>query len=270
MNIVTKILTAVLLGASIWLFVYLYGSVQKVIDDREMIETKETAIIERLKLIRESEIVYQEVNGKYTANWDSLVNFIENGRVPILERREEIKQKAYGGEEVILHVDTLGYIPAKERIFKKNYNMNASDNGTFVGFKVKVGDQVAKNQKAYGLRTGATVKEAPFAENGTIAALASVNPGDEIKKGQNLINYWNYVFNPNVDIKRLGYKPGTDVNFEIYVGVVDKSGVKVQVIEVKDPKPDNPARSENNEQSPRKPLRFGSRTDVSTGGNWEF
>jgi biotin carboxyl carrier protein len=269
MSNLTKILTAVLLIASVGLFVYLYGSVQKVIDDRDAIATKEAAVIERLKLIREAENVYQEAHGKYTANWDSLADFIEHGRVPILERREEIKQKAYGGEEIILHVDTLGYISAKERIFKKNYTTNASDNGTFVAFRVKVGDQVIRNQKAYAIRVDGTVKEAPFTENGFITSLANVNPGDQVKKGQNLINYWNNQFNPNVDLKQIGVKPGTDYKFDIFVGTVDKSGNLVQVIEVRDPRPDNPARSVKNEQKPRQPLHFGSRTDVSTAGNWE-
>lgn len=269
MNTISKIVTAVLFIGSISLFVYLYGSVQSVIDEREAVSSREQAVIERLKLIREAEIVYQEVNGKYTANWDSLADFIQNGRVPILERREEIKQKAYGGEEVIVHIDTLGYISAKERIFKKNYTVNCSDYGVFAGFRVKVGDQVIKNQKAYAIRANGLVKEAPFAENGTIVSLASVNAGDQVTKGQPLINMYNYQFNPNIDVTQIGTKPGTDQKFDIFVGVVDKSGLKVQVIEVIDPKPDNPARSAKNEQKTRKPLHFGSRTDVSTAGNWE-
>jgi len=268
MNTPTKILTAVLFIASIGLFVYLYGSVEKVITESEAIASKEAAVIERLSLIREAEIVFQEVNGRYTANWDSLINFIENGKVPIVERREEIKQKAYGGEEIIIHTDTLGFLSAKERIFKKNYTTNASDYGTFAGFKVKVGDQVLKNQKAYAIKVDGQIKEAPFAEDGFITGLADIKPGDQVSKGKTLINFWNYVFNPNVDIKKLGYKPGTDIKFDIYVGKVDKSGLMVEVIEVKDPKPDNPKRSAKNEQKPRQPLHFGSRTDVSTVGNW--
>jgi hypothetical protein len=269
MNTISKIITAALFIGSIALFVYLYGSIESVIDEREAVASKEQAVIERLKLIREAEIVYQEVNGKYTANWDSLADFIQNGRVPIVERREEIKPKAYGGEEVIVHVDTLGFITAKERIFKKNYTVNCSDYGIFAGFKVKVGDQVIKNQKAYAIRANGNLKEAPFPETGTILSLADVNPGDQVTKGQLLINMYNYQFNPNTDVSKIGNKPGTDQNFEIYVGVVDKGGLKVQVIEVKDPKPDNPSRSAKNEQKTRKPLHFGSRTDVSTAGNWE-
>jgi biotin carboxyl carrier protein len=268
MSIVTKILTVVLLIISVGMFVYLYGSVEEVIVKRETIARQEAVTTAQLKLIREAEIVFLSVNGRYTANWDSLANFINTGRVPIIERREEIIQKAYGGEDVKVHIDTLGYISAKERIFKKNYTLNASDDGTLVEYKVKVGDVVVKNQKALSLKVLDRINDQPFMENGTIETLAA-NPGDKVTKGQMLITYWENVFDVNTDISRIGYKPNTDIKFDIFVGKVDKAGVMVQVIEVRDPSPDDPIRKESNEQKARKPLRFGSRVDVSTAGNWE-
>jgi biotin carboxyl carrier protein len=268
MSIATKILTAVLLILSVGMFVYLYGSVNDVIETREAIANQEAAVTDKLKLIREAEIVFLSVYGRYTANWDSLSNFIQNGRVPIIQRREEIIQKAYGGEDVVVHVDTLGFVSAKERIFKKNYTVNAADDGVLVAYKAKVGQQVVRNQKALSLRVLNQVKEQPFLEEGTIESL-TVQPGDSVKKGQILITYWENVFDVNTDVSRIGQKPNSDQTFDIFVGKVDKAGVMVQVIEVKDPKPDNPMRKESNEQKPRKPLRFGSRVDVSTAGNWE-
>jgi hypothetical protein len=268
MSIVTKILTGFLLVLSVGMFIYLYGSVEEVIEQRESIARQELITTERLKLIREAEIVFLAVNGRYTANWDSLADFINNGRVPIIERREEIIQKAYGGEDVKIHIDTLGFISAKERIFKKNYSMNASDDGTLVDYKVKVGDQVIKNQKAFTLRVVGRLIDQPFMENGTIETL-TVTPGTAVTKGQILINYWENIFDVNTDISKIGYKPNTDIKFDIFVGKVDKAGLQVQVIEVKDPSPDDPTRKESNEHKARKPLRFGSRVDVSTAGNWE-
>lgn len=264
----TKILTIVLLALSIYLFYFLYSGVQNTIDERNSIAAKEAIVIERLKLIRESEIVFQEINGRFTSNWDSLITFIESGQVPIVERREVITQKAYGGEDVKIIVDTLGYTPAKERIFKKKYSANSSDYGTFMGYKVKVGDQVLTNQKAYVIKVGDKLNEVPFLDKGTISSLAPVNVGDPLTKGQSLISFWDYMFNPNVDLKKLSEKEdGT--KYEIYAGFVDKSGVKVQVIEVFDPTPANPLRKESNESKSKKPLRFGSKVDVSTAGNWE-
>ncbi len=265
-----KILTFVFLAASLFLGFRLYRGVEGTIEERENIKNVESAVIEKLKLIREAEIVFHEVNKRYTANWDSLSNFIETGKVPIIQRREVIKQLSYGQEEVKVFIDTLGYTPAKERIFKKNYSLSAADVGIFKGYKVKEGDRVIKNQKAYVISVGGKDQEPPFSEQGIISKLEPVNVGDEIKKGQQLISYWDYQFNPNTDLKKIGELPGNPgKNFDIFVGKVDRNGVFVQVIEVKDPDPINKSRKESNEQKNRKPLHFGSRIDVSTSGNWE-
>lgn len=265
----TKILTYVLFGISIFLGYYLYSGVQKTVDDRKMIETRENAVIEKLKMIREAQIVFQEVNGRYTSNWDSLLNFVKNGQVAIVERREEIIQKEYGGEEVIVHVDTLGFTPARERIFKETFNVNAADNGVFMGFKIKEGERAVKNQRGYSLKIGDKISEPPFTEDGFVSSMADIQVGDPVNKGQILMSIWDYKFNPDVDLNRIAYKPGSETKFEIFVGKVDRGGIMVDVIEVRDPSPDNPFRSEANEAKNRKPLRFGSRTDVSTSGNWE-
>jgi hypothetical protein len=265
-----KILTIIFLAASAFLGFRLYRGVEGTIEERENIKNVESSVIEKLKLIREAEIVFNEVNKRYTASWDTLANFIENGKVPIIQRREVITQKAYGVEDVKIFIDTLGFTPAKERIFKKNYTLNASDNGVFKGYKVKEGERVIKNQKAYVISVGGKEQSPPFSEQGIITKLEPLNPGDEVKKGQQLIAYWDYQFNPNIDLKTLGELPGkAGKKFDIFVGKVDRNGVLVQVIEVKDPDPINKARKESNEQKNRKPLHFGSRTDVSTSGNWE-
>jgi hypothetical protein len=268
----TRILTVVLFVVSLVLGYFLYSGIQTVVDDRAMIETTEAAVIEKLRLIREAETVYQDQVGRYTSNWDSLARFIETGKVPILQRREEIKQKAYGGEEVIVHIDTLGFISAKERIFKKSYTMNAVESGTFVAYKVKQGDRVVKNQKSYTLKPsdGSEPKEPPFIENGIIDSLAKVQKGESVIKGKGLIYYSNFIYNPNIDLTKLGEVPGNPgLMFNIVTKRIDRNGLMVDVIEVKDPKPINPARRESNDLKTRKPLRFGSQTDVSTAGNWE-
>ncbi len=265
----TKILTYVFIGISVFLGYYLYSGVQKTINDREMIETREAAVIEKLKLIREAEVVFQEVNGRYTANMDSLLDFIKNGQVAIIERREELIQKEYGGEDVIVHIDTLGFTPARERIFKETFNVNAADDGIFMGFNVKQGDRAVKNRRGYSLKVGEKITQPPFTEDGFISSMSDIKVGQSVRKGEILMTIWDYKFDPKVDLDRLAYKPGTDTKFDIFVGQVDRGGIKVDVIEVKDPSPDNPFRSEANEAKNRKPLRFGSRTDVTTSGNWE-
>ncbi|HCR54206.1 MAG TPA: hypothetical protein DIW27_07315, partial [Cytophagales bacterium] len=102
-----------------------------------------------------------------------------------------------------------------------------------------------------------------------ISSMADLKTGDPVRKGQIIMTIWDYKFKPETDLSRLAFKPDSDKKFDIYVGKVDRGGIMVDVIEVKDPSPDNPFRSEGNEAKNRKPLRFGSRTDVSTSGNWE-
>lgn len=267
----TKIVAIVLFIASLALAYYLYNSISTSIEFAENIKATEKEIIDKLAVIREAEKVFLEQNRRYTSNWDSLINFIETAEVPILQRREIIKEASYGVDCVKVIIDTLGFVSARDKIFKKTYSANAADNGTFLGFAVNVGDFVVKGKKSYTMRREGSDRneEYSFLDKGTVSSLAAVKPGDKINKGQNLISFWDYQLNPDVDVKNLGKVPGSGKLFDIFASTIDRSGIKVWVIEVRDPAPINPDRKESNEAKNRKPLRFGSRTDVTTAGNWE-
>lgn len=268
----TKILSIVLFVVSIGLAYYLYDSIHSTIEFRESIASTEKEITDKLAVIREAEKAYLEQHGHYTANWDSLINFIENGRVPITLRTEKITALSYGEEKVEVKIDTIGFMPARDRIFRKNYNTNAASDGTFMGFLVKEGDFVVKGSPAYRLRAKDREKTDVynFIEQGTIVALANVKAGDQVTRGQNLISMWDYHLNPDVDVKNLADVPGSEgKKFDIYVGKIDRNGSMVSVIQVTDPAPINPERKASNEARNRQPLGFGSKVDVNTTGNWE-
>lgn len=75
---------------------------------------------------------------------------------------------------------------------------------------------------------------------------------------------------PDFQSSQIGTHPlFPDEKFNVFADTLTKSGVIVNVIEVVDPKPTNPRRREDSENRKKKPLRFGSRTEVSTSGNWE-
>lgn len=270
MNVI-KISTYALFVVAILLGAYLVNSIRTTINERESIAGIEQQVIEKLKLIREAQIVYQEVNKKYTNNWDSLIWFIENAQYPIIERIETIIPLSYGKDSILVEFDTIGFVPVKDRIFKKTMNIEAADYGTFGGFLVKEGDRVVKGVKAYRLTVGEKTTDHTFLQSGTISTLAEVKPGDKVNKNKLLITYWEYQFDPNIDLKMLAYVPGNKNNqkFEIFTDKVERGIFKIDVIEVRDPAPINPIRKESNEARNRKPLHFGSRTDVSTAGNWE-
>lgn len=268
----TKILSIVLFLVSVGLAWYLYNSINSTIEFRESILSTEKQITDKLSVIREAEKAFLEQHGRYTSNWDSLINFIESGRVPITLRTEKITPLSYGEEKVEVIIDTIGFMPAKDRIFKKTYNTNAASDGVFMGFLAKEGDYVVKGAPAYRLRAKGREKTDVygFVEQGNIIALANLKPGDEVSRGQNLLTMWDYHLNPNVDVQNLSVVPGSNgKKFDIFVGKIDRNGTLVSVIEVKDPAPINPDRRASNEAKIRQPLGFGSRVDVGTTGNWE-
>ena len=268
----TKILTYALFIVSLGLAYYLYDNINSTIEFQASIADTEKEIIDKLQIIREAEKVYLEQNGKYTSSWDTLINFIENGIVPITQRTETIIPLSYGKDSIYVEIDTIGNISVKDKIFKKTYTVTAADNGIFMGFDTKLGAYVVKTALAYRIKkTGRDqTEQLKFIDRGTVNYLAEVKPGDPLKKGQLLISLWDYALNPKVNIKTLGDIPGSDgKKFEIFTGKIDRNGLMVSVIEVLDPAPINPERRASNEAKNRKPLGFGAQNDVSTIGNWE-
>lgn len=267
---VTKIISIVLLVLSLGLGYYLVSSVKSTIDDRAMIAEREAAIIDKLMLIREAEEVYLEVNGNYTSDWDKLIDFIENGKYPIIQKKERVVTLSYGADSSIITYDTLDIIAAKERIFKTTHNINAANNGTFVSFEVGPGEQAIKGAPAYTLLQNGKNQTHKFKESGRVKSRRRFTEGQEITKGDLMMSIEETKYNESIDISRLAYVPGyEDVKFDIFAAEIERSNLLVDVIEVKNPKPFDPTRSESNDAKNKKPLRFGSKTDVTLSGNWE-
>ena len=174
---------------------FLVNSIKYSIDEEARINAVEDKVIEKLKMIRDAQIAFQSVNGKYANEWDSLLNFVENGNIFLIQRREETVLLDYGAEETTLYIDTLGSVTVIDSLYSSIPNFKAS----------------------------------------------------------------NLIFVP-------GYE---NVKFEIWASKIEKGGVEVDVVEVRNPKPFDPNRKESNEANINKPLRFGSRTSITTAGNWE-
>ncbi len=194
---VTKILSIVFLLVAIGLGWFLYHRINLRIEEADKIRRTEQQIIQKLKWIREAQTAYQAVNGSFTDDWDSLINFIKNGEIPLIQQTEEIITLDYGVDSVVVQIDTLAMINVMDSMF---------------------------NEQRY----------------------------------------------PTFNVDRLPYIPGKEnKKFEIFADKVAKGDLTVDVIEVKDYDPINPARNEKSKIFNQKPLRFGSKTEVSITGNWE-
>jgi len=262
---ITRIISIVFLLVAIFLGYYLVNSVKSVIDEEAYIKKSESTIIEKLKLIRDTEVAYQLVHGKYTSDWDSLISFLDSGTIYITERREEIIPKEYGTEEIILHIDTVGNMTAKEFIFTELYLLLASDTGVIQTMNFKVGDNITKNYQLYTLQTPLKLFKVRSQYEGVVTKI-DVGPNTKVNKGDNIAEMERHKYPMTTDISRLAYIPGTDKKFDIFADKINRSGVWIDVFEVKDVSPVNPERRKNNNE---KALRVGSRTDVTIAGNWE-
>ncbi len=272
MNIVSKIIAFVLLLLSLYLAYRLVFGIKADIDFTTYIKENEGKVIERLKLIREAEKVYQEVNGQFTSDFDKLIAFVDTATYYITSKREEVISLDYGADSSIFHIDTIGTTSVRDRVFKEYFYVTAADTGVFQGFSIELNAGVVESGNLYTLTTknGTNTFKALEGDGGIVFERADLQPGDRVLKGQPILTIMRYRFDPNTDISQMRYVPETESKqFSMFAAKIDKGGVTVDVVEVVDTAPKNPARKEGNEILNQKPLRFGSQTNVTLSGNWE-
>jgi len=100
-----------------------YSSIMDPIQFSNEKQARYTDAIGNLIDVRKSEIAYKSVNGKFTNNWDKLVEFVETGEFTLISRRDTsymAYDKVYRmdrlKEETI--IDTLGIVSVRDSLFK--------------------------------------------------------------------------------------------------------------------------------------------------------
>ncbi len=119
------------INITLWILIFVLGyitfmSVYKEIQFNQLKEKNYKVVIKQLIDIRNAQLGYKEVKGEYAGNFNSLISFVENGKIPITQRRDSTvldkeKTKLFGGVETfktITLTDTLGYYTIKDSIFK--------------------------------------------------------------------------------------------------------------------------------------------------------
>jgi len=247
------------------LAVVLVKNIKSKIDDDKIIDRQEQTVIYKLKMIRDAEVAYLSTNGKYTGDFDTLISFIDTGSIYITQRREEIKMLAYGAEEVILIIDTIGQVSVKDSVFVVRESMFCLAPGTVQELNLSEGSTIKRGDVVATILSdkGKTIKlKAPY--NATVERIP-VREGQQVT-ATNALAYLSY--NRISNITNLPYLPGSKNKdkFELFAGKVTKGNVVVDVFEAKDTKPVNPMRRKKKNKNA---LRVGSRTQVSIAGNWE-
>lgn len=123
----TRILSVVFLLGALGLGFMLYRSVDDVMQEEKRIAATEARIIEKLQMLRDAQIAYIATKGEYAGNWDELREFIEDGLIWIVQRKETTRLLEYGKEETTVSFDTLGSVQVIDSLFNErrypNFNL---------------------------------------------------------------------------------------------------------------------------------------------------
>ena len=121
---------AVLWILAIFFSYKIYDSINGPINFNNTKNERYAKVINKLKLIRKAQIAHKDVKGIYSNNFDSLVKFIDYGIFTLIEKRDSSYMeydRTYRIDMLreIVVVDTLGFVPVKDSLFK---NSNAYKN----------------------------------------------------------------------------------------------------------------------------------------------
>ncbi|MET1260481.1 MAG: hypothetical protein HRT65_11995 [Flavobacteriaceae bacterium] len=103
----------------------IYQSVNAPIEFKKVRQERFSAVITKLKDIRDSQEAYKSVNGKYAANFESLIKFVDTGNYTITQQRDSSFMRYNKVYQIDLQVDTviidtLGMVKVKDSLFKND------------------------------------------------------------------------------------------------------------------------------------------------------
>lgn len=262
---ITRVLSIFFFVVAIGLAVVLVKNIKSKIDEDDQIEKQEQLVINKLKMIRDAEIAYLTTNGKYTGSFDTLISFIDTGSIYIIQRTETIKMLAYGAEESIFAIDTIGKVSVKDSVFVVREPLLNLVAGTIKELNISEGSTIKKGAVIVSVlnNKGKTIKiKAPY--NATVVSIG-IREGEQVATNQALARL---SYKRIGDTQTLSHIPESKNNalFDLFASKVPKGNVFVDVFEARDTEPVNPMRKQNKNENA---LRVGSRTEVSVAGNWE-
>ncbi|MFV0522633.1 MAG: hypothetical protein ACK5MI_09465 [Mangrovibacterium sp.] len=80
------VIQIILVVAALGLCYAIYESIEEPIRFEKAKKERYTDVITRLKDIRRAEIAYKDVNGAFTENWDTLIDFVNTGELPLVRK----------------------------------------------------------------------------------------------------------------------------------------------------------------------------------------
>ena len=197
--------SVILLLLAIFLGLKIYDGILEPIKFNEEKIEKFSVVVDNLKIIRDAEVKYYEVNAQYTNDKAGLINFINTARLAITETKTIVEQINKGGGVIIDEekkvTDTIGYEPVlkyfKDRNFKDMFKVPGTDG---VEFEIEIGSvekvpglvvatfraRTPKKAILAGMDESLLKQEIEAVENDQIKGeFVSVGPLEEVTTGGN-------------------------------------------------------------------------------------
>ncbi len=136
------LLSLVLWAAIIFLGYKIYSSIMTPINFNKEKKVRYAKVINNLKMIRDAELAYAEVNRRFTDNKPALISFIDTAQFAITEVKNVVVTEQRGRITVDVEkrvVDTVGYKPVKSSFEGRDYKNMFKVPGTDKEFDLKVG-----------------------------------------------------------------------------------------------------------------------------------
>ncbi|GAB1404188.1 MAG: hypothetical protein PHX54_03925 [Lentimicrobiaceae bacterium] len=118
----STILKIVLAIGIIVLGYFVYASIMEPIRFEKTLTQRNTRIVNQLKDIRSAQTLYKQFNNKYTSSFDTLIDFLKNGQIPIVKMIPDPTDTTYSRTIN----DTIGYIAITDSLFsnRPNFKLN--------------------------------------------------------------------------------------------------------------------------------------------------
>jgi hypothetical protein len=95
--------------------VYLvYESIMKPVRFNNEVNSRSKEVVQNLMDIRMAQLTYKAINGKFTASFDTLIDFLKKGEIPVVKIIPDPTDTTF--TRTIR--DTLGYVPVIDSLFK--------------------------------------------------------------------------------------------------------------------------------------------------------
>ena len=114
------IINIVLVLLAIFLGYLVYNSIRQPLVFENTKRERETKVVQNLKDIRSSQDLFKDYYNRYTANFDSLIEFIKVGELPLIN----IVKDPNDTTDTKTINDTVGFVKVMDSLFKDRTNFN--------------------------------------------------------------------------------------------------------------------------------------------------